>query len=70
VNSILPKPEKEKKPRMQNITINIPDIYDVNIQKLIKLKIVPSRSEAIRISLREFFHNEYKNMQLLGFFDD
>ncbi|MBY8980460.1 MAG: hypothetical protein KGD72_08725 [Candidatus Lokiarchaeota archaeon] len=66
----MPKPNKEKKPRMQNITINIPDIYDVNIQKLIKLKIVPSRSECIRIALREFFHTEYKNMQLLGFFED
>jgi len=70
VNSILPKPQKVKKSTMQNITINIPDIYDVNIQKLIKLKIVPSRSEAIRTALREFFHNEYKNMQLLGFFED
>ncbi len=70
MNSILPNPKKEKKPTMINITINIPDIYDVNIQKLIKKKIVPSRSEAIRIALREFFHTEYKNMQLLGFFDD
>ncbi|MHA1349962.1 MAG: hypothetical protein ACTSPZ_03875 [Promethearchaeota archaeon] len=61
----MPKPVKEKKPTMQNITINIPDIYDVNIQKLIKLKIVP-----IRTALREFFHNEYKNLQLLGFFDE
>ncbi len=55
---------------MQNITINIPDIYDPQIQKLIKMKIVPSRSEAIRIALREFFHNEYINMKILGFFDD
>ncbi len=70
MNSILPKPEKEKKPTMQNITINIPDIYDVNIQKLIKKKIVPSRSEAIRIALREFFHQEYQHLKLLGFFDD
>ena len=70
MNSILPNPKKEKKSAMHNITINIPDIYDVNIQKLIKLKIVPSRSEAIRIALREFFHNEYEKMQILGFFDD
>jgi len=70
VSSILPNPKKEKKSAMHNITINIPDIYDTNIQKLIKMKIVPSRSEAIRIALREFFHSEYKNMQLLGFFDD
>ena len=54
---------------MKNITINIPEIYDKNIQKLIKAKVVPSRSEAIRTALREFFQNEYKNMQLLGFFE-
>lgn len=54
---------------MQNITINIPDIYDENIQKLIKNKIVPSRSECIRMALKEFFVNEYKNMQLLGYFN-
>jgi len=66
----LPNRKKEKKAAMQNITINIPDIYDVNIQKLIKMKIVPSRSEAIRIALREFFHQEYKNLELLGFFED
>ena len=70
MNSILPDPKKEKKPAMQNITINIPDIYDANIQKLIKMKIVPSRSECIRMALREFFSSEYKIMQLLGFFDE
>jgi len=66
----LPNPRKEKKPAMQNITINIPDIYDVNIQKLIKMKVVPSRSEAIRTALREFFHTEFEHLQLLGFFDE
>ncbi len=70
MSSILPNPKKVKKSAMQNITINIPDIYDTNIQKLIKMKIVPSRSEAIRMALREFFSNEYEKMQLLGFFDD
>ena len=62
--------KKRKKPKMINITINIPEIYDENIQKLIKKKIVPSRSEAIRIALREFLHIEYNNLKLLGFFDD
>lgn len=66
----LPDPKKEKKSTMQNITINIPDIYDVNIQKLIKMKVVPSRSEAIRTALREFFRTEFENLQLLGFFDE
>ena len=66
----LPNPKKEKKPAMQNITINIPDIYDVNIQKLIKMNVVPSRSEAIRTALREFFRAEFENLHLLGFFDE
>ncbi|MHA1932162.1 MAG: ribbon-helix-helix domain-containing protein [Promethearchaeota archaeon] len=63
--------EKRKtKPKMVNITINLPQIYDENIQKLIREKIVPSRSEAIRIALREFLHYEYKNLKLLGFFEE
>ena len=61
---------KKTKPKMVNITINLPEIYDENIQKLIREKIVPSRSEAIRIALREFLHIEYKNLKLLGFFED
>ena len=61
-------PSKKFKSAMQNITINIPDIYDVNIQKLIRDKITPSRSEAIRTAIREFFQEEYKRMVLLGCF--
>lgn len=44
---------------MQNITINIPELYDENIQKLIKNKIVPSRSAAIRTAIRDFLQNSY-----------
>ncbi|MHA1477341.1 MAG: ribbon-helix-helix domain-containing protein [Promethearchaeota archaeon] len=66
----MPNPKKEKKRTMRNITINIPDIYDVNIQKLIKMNVVPSRSEAIRTALREFFRTEFENLRLLGFFDE
>ncbi|MBY8985235.1 MAG: ribbon-helix-helix protein, CopG family [Candidatus Lokiarchaeota archaeon] len=62
--------KKKTKPKMINITINLPQIYDDNIQKLIKKKILPSRSEAIRIALREFLHNEYENLKLLGFFEE
>jgi len=53
---------------MVNITINLPQIYDENIQKLIKQKIVPSRSEAIRLAIRDFLHQEYNNLKLLGYF--
>lgn len=55
---------------MRNITVNIPDIYDENILKLKKQGITPSRSEAIRTALREFFENEFANLKLLGYFDD
>ncbi len=65
----MPNNKKEKKPKMQNITINIPEIYDDNIQKLIKKKVVASRSEAIRTAVREYLHAEVENLKLLGFFD-
>jgi Arc/MetJ-type ribon-helix-helix transcriptional regulator len=61
---------KKKKKKMKNITINLPEIYDENIQKLIRMKIVASRSEAIRTALREYLHQEYKNLKLLGYFKD
>ncbi|MFX0104422.1 MAG: ribbon-helix-helix domain-containing protein [Candidatus Hodarchaeota archaeon] len=62
--------KKEKKSKMVNITINLPNIYDENIKKLIGMKIVASRSEAIRTALRDFLHNEYTNLKLLGFFNE
>jgi len=62
--------EAPKKPKMTNITINLPEIYDKNIQKLIELKLIPSRSEAIRTAVREFLNKEYnKNLELLGYFE-
>lgn len=54
---------------MKNITINIPELYDANIKKLIKQKLLPSRSEAVRTALREFLQREYTNLELLGYFD-
>lgn len=60
---------KKKKSKMVNITINIPHIYDENIHKLIDMKIVPSRSEAIRIALREYLQDEYdETLELIGYF--
>ena len=57
--------EEREKP-MRNITINIPHIYEENIQKLISLKLIPSRSEAVRIALRDFLHEEYYILDILG----
>lgn len=58
---------ENKKPRLVNITVNLPYLYEENIQKLIKMKIIPSRSEAIRIALRDFLYQEHINLKLLGF---
>ena len=57
----------EEKPQMKNITINIPELYDDNIQKLIKLNIVGNRSEAVRTAIREYLEKEYGGeLELLG----
>ncbi len=61
---------KKKKKKMVNITINLPNIYDENIKKLIGMKIVASRSEAIRTALRDFLHDEYNNLKLLGYWEE
>ena len=61
---------KKIKRKMVNITINLPYIYDENIQKLIRMKVTSSRSEAIRTALRDFLHKEYNNLKLLGYFDE
>ena len=62
--------DNKKKIPMKNITINIPGLYDEKIQWLIKRKLIPSRSEAIRTALREYLHAEYNtNLDLLGFFE-
>ena len=53
---------------MKNITINIPTTYDEGIQKLIAMKLIASRSEGIRIALREFLNREYgENLEILGY---
>jgi Arc/MetJ-type ribon-helix-helix transcriptional regulator len=45
---------------MQIITINLPEKYLAAIQILNDLGVYPSRSEAIRIALRNFLTNELK----------
>jgi len=74
-NSLIKKKQKKwsqvkEKRNMRNITINIPNIYDANLLKLQKLGLLPSRSEGVRIAIREFLQNEYKIMHILGCFED
>ncbi len=48
---------------MQIITINLPEKYLAAIQVLNDKGIYPSRSEAIRVALREFLADELKLYQ-------
>jgi Arc/MetJ-type ribon-helix-helix transcriptional regulator len=43
---------------MKNITVNIPEAYDEAIQTLKTKKRVASRSEAIRMALKQFLKEE------------
>ena len=46
--------------KIRIITINLPEKYLDAIQILIDKEIYPSRSEALRIALRDFLANELK----------
>ena len=52
---------------MKNITIALPEIYVDNIQKIQDIGMVPSRSEAIRLAVREFLKKEIHHCKLLGY---
>ncbi|MFW9948020.1 MAG: ribbon-helix-helix domain-containing protein [Promethearchaeota archaeon] len=45
---------------MKIITINLPEKYLAAIKTLNELGVYPSRSEAIRIALRDFLEDELK----------
>jgi Arc/MetJ-type ribon-helix-helix transcriptional regulator len=57
--------KKKKKTPMDNITINIPEIYDENIQYLKNLGLVSNRSEAIREAVKEFLKKDFETLDLL-----
>jgi antitoxin ParD1/3/4 len=52
--------------KMKNITIAMPEIYVRNIEKLQENGMVPSRSEAIRLAIREFLKKEVHVSELMG----
>ena len=52
--------------KMHNITIALPEIYIRNLRKIQDIGMVPSRSEAIRVAIREFLKKEIGVCNLLG----
>ena len=57
---------KKSEKKMKIITINLPEKYLSAIQTLNDFGIYPSRSEAIRIALRDFLSEELKMDEDLG----
>ena len=55
------------KPKLQNITIAIPEIYVENLEKLQDIGLINSRSDGIRIAVREFIEKELENIKLFGY---
>ena len=53
--------------KMKNITIALPENYVKNLAKIQDIGLVPSRSEAIRLAVKEFLIKETKNVQILEF---
>jgi Arc/MetJ-type ribon-helix-helix transcriptional regulator len=53
--------------KMKNITIALPEIYVNNLERLQDIGMVPSRSEAIRLAVREFLKREVHVSELLEF---
>lgn len=49
---------------MKNITINIPFLFNDVLNRFKEMKIVPSRSEAIRWALRDFLSKELKIIEI------
>lgn len=53
--------------KMKNITIALPEVIVENLEKLQQIGMVPSRSEGIRLAIREFLKKEVHYCQLLGY---
>lgn len=55
-----------KNSALKNITIHFPILYDIQIQKLIKLGIYPSRSEIVRIAVRELLQKDLEFLSIIS----
>jgi Arc/MetJ-type ribon-helix-helix transcriptional regulator len=60
------KQTNENEEPMENVTLNIPEIYDENIQYFIHLGLVSNRSEAIREALADFLKKDFETLDLLA----
>ena len=54
----------EKNSKLVNVTINLPEVYLWNIDKLVGYGLFHSRSEAVRAAIKEFLEKEIENLDL------
>ena len=57
----------EKKPPMQNVTLNIPDIYERDLKILKDKGLISSKSEGVREAIREFLQEQIENLETLRY---
>ena len=60
----------DKRVKMKNITIALPEIYVENIKVLTDFELFPSRSEAIRTAVRRFLAKETKVTEMIKSFKE
>ena len=59
-----------EKPKLKNITLNIPNQYYSAIEILIELKLTPSKSEFIRSALKDFLREKLPHFKDLNNFQE
>ena len=57
----------KQRQKMKNITIALPEIFIKNLKKLQDFGMVPSRSEAIRLAIREFLKKEVHVCEIFNY---
>lgn len=50
---------------MQIVTVNLPSVYITAIKKMTDERLYPSRSEAIRVAIRDFLKKELEMVEIL-----
>jgi Arc/MetJ-type ribon-helix-helix transcriptional regulator len=59
--------KERKKPPMKNVTLNIPEVYNRDLELLRRKGFISSRSEGIRKAVREFLKIEMNAIKLLRY---
>jgi Arc/MetJ-type ribon-helix-helix transcriptional regulator len=47
---------------MKVVTVHLPEAYLEAIDELVRKRLYPNRAEAIRMAVRDFIRNEFKNL--------